>query len=136
EVDAADTRMRHRAAHGLHMGHPRELQVVDVDRVAGDVAARLLALLRAADHVERLGLGSHAAASSSSRIRAAAFWTASMIGSMPVHRQMLFESASAISSRVGSGLRSSSALAAVIIPGEQNPHWVAKPSWKAAWSGL
>jgi hypothetical protein len=48
---------------------------------------------------------------------------------------MLPEIAWTTSSRVGFGLRSSSALAAMSMPGVQKPHCAAKPSMNASWRG-
>jgi hypothetical protein len=43
--------------------------------------------------------------------------------SYPVHRQTWPDIASRTSSSVGSGFRSSSHRAVIIIPGVQKPHW-------------
>ena len=48
---------------------------------------------------------------------------------------MFPEIASTTSARVGAGLRSSSAFAAIIMPGVQKPHCAAKLSMKAVWIG-
>ena len=52
-----------------------------------------------------------------------------------MQRQILPEMARDHLGAVGSGLRSSSALAAMIMPDVQKPHWAAKPSMKACCSG-
>ena len=54
-----------------------------------------------------------------------------MIFTYPVQRQMLLRMAKAASSRVGSGLTSSSALAEMTMPGMQKPHCTAPASPKA-----
>src|SRR5260370_6160043 len=53
----------------------------------------------------------------------------------PVQRQRLPDSAQRTSSSVGSGLASSSALAAIIMPGGQNPHCSPCSSLKPSCSG-
>ena len=52
-----------------------------------------------------------------------------------MQRQTLPEIAVTTSPRVGFGFSASSASAAMIIPGVQKPHWVAKLSRNACWSG-
>jgi hypothetical protein len=55
--------------------------------------------------------------------------------SYPVQRQTWPEMASRTSASVGSGLRSSSQRAVIIMPGVQNPHWTPWQSANACWTG-
>ncbi|RWA55197.1 hypothetical protein AU476_07945 [Cupriavidus sp. UYMSc13B] len=65
----------------------------------------------------------------------AVFSIASMILVYPVQRQMLPAIAKRISSRVGFGFASSSALAATTKPGVQNPHCAAPQRMNCSWIG-
>jgi hypothetical protein len=55
--------------------------------------------------------------------------------SYPVQRQTWPDIASRTSSSVGSGLRSSSHRAVIIMPGVQNPHCSPWQAAKASWTG-
>ena len=132
DIDAVDLRVGVRRTQDRQVQHAAQIDVVDVVAAAPDearvllaehpaVAARLLIVVGLIVGRWRTGLCSgHAFASSFACW--AAHCTDRTIVVYPVHRQICPEMASRISSSVGSGLRSSSARAVIIMPGVQNPH--------------
>src|SRR3984957_14039492 len=122
EVDTADARMRVGAAQDLEMQHALQLVVVEISRGRRDMAEHVLPLSGLANLLEivvaLVGKNVFAQfkhvspfqARRSGRRAAAAARTALMIDSYPVQRQMLPAIASTTSTRLGSGVRSRSAL--------------------------
>ena len=115
DVDLEDPRVRVRAADGLAPEHPGGAEVARVRELARDLGDRI-GTARGRNRptaTERAGRRAHPPA---------ARWTASRIFWYPVQRQRLPESASRISSSVGSGTRRRRSAAATTKPGVQNPH--------------
>src|SRR5699024_5608575 len=120
-----------------HMKHAGQLDVVNVVAHASDQARilfakhpamthRLFIIICEADgrfcgdtHTGLLESSTSAVAGVSC---AAAHWMLLTMVSYPVHRQIWPEIASRMVSALGSGSRSRSALAVIIIPGVQKPH--------------
>ena len=129
DVDPGDTRVRMRAADGLPPEHPCDVQIARVLELARDLRHGI-----AADR-GRLGVAPLQRARRSAH-EPAARWTASRIFWYPVQRQRFPESASRISSSVGSAVRLSRSAVATTSPGVQKPHWTAPASANAACTGM
>ena len=120
--------MRVRAADGLAPEHPGLVQVARVRELARDLGDGVAARRR------RLRVPSPQRARACAH-RPVANRTASRIFWYPVQRQRFPDSASRISSSVGSELRPSRSAVATTRPGVQKPHWTAPASANAACTG-
>ncbi len=117
QIDPRDPRVMHGAADHLEVQHAREGAVAVVPGLPGDVAMSVATTDGLADDVE---VRAHRGRPSGlPAIASAAARTARTMGRYPVQRQMLPASACAMSSSLGAGSRSSSALETMTMPGVQ-----------------
>ena len=110
------------AAEARRVEHPRRVHVVDEAAEPPEEPRILVARDARADHARRHGLEALSAGARRAASSAPARRTARTMFTYPVHRQRLPDSQTRISSSLGRGDSSSSALTVIRMPGVQKPH--------------